>query len=686
MKPDKQIIKEFYGTNGRKNLSESGLRKQKQEDVINRAFFAGDKSQIYKELSHEGIKFTISFNRVKPFVHGFAGFAAQNRRTSEFFAVEKDDTVRASATEAANQFYNVLRSNANADQVETKQDIELAICGYGVVMPYIDYTESPDGLLKYVECTEDYYWDPSARQAGLQDRRYEYVRKVMSAQDAVDMYGGSEEDYQLISDPDKSQYEYFPNGGTYNKIAYDWVQDASENKVYVYEYHWYELEKYYIVENPIHEEENKLNGKSSVLLNSLNLAIQKRIEEDEHEAGDWYNFKPEAKSLIMNSSQFKDFSAICKLLDIELEYEENKRKVYYEAILSGSKVFQKRKAIGQSGFACRVKTADYYRDGRIWQGIVSSLREPAKYANKAITEFMMILAATSKPGVIYDISKVKDVTTFEANYAKNARAIGVIGNPNDVVSNKQQPAMPNGYEQMAQIAIAALAETTGFAPEAMGMGDLSQPSFELEQQRIKQVMTTLAVYFDSITLFQLESARGDLWYMRRLVKNREGRIIPVMDAGQRKISEIYSDMLSDEYSVDIGEAPDTPTRKKEQTIIMSQFADKIAMTAPQKALDVYSLMIDYMPISNRDKIKWKEVFAPAEPDPAAAQEAMEAAQIQKEGAITDIERKRAEVEYKLAQAAKTNAEISKVEAEADKANLEVVTMSSVPINQLNVTI
>lgn len=684
MKTDKQIISDFYGKGSRKNLSEKGLAAQKREDKRNRAFYAGDKAEINYDLSSENKKYSICFNRVKPFVHAFGGFAAQNRRKPEFFAVVPDDFKRQLATETANQFLDVIRSSANADQVETQQDLQLAICGYGAVAAIEDYTENCDGKIIYEEVTEDYYWDPSAKKAGLLDRRWEFIKKVMSADEAVDMFGGNADDYELVNDPDKSQFEYYPNGGLYNKISLDWVKDTDESKVNVYEYHWYDLETFYEVDNPAFDEFNQQIGLATLFLNAMDIAIKRRLEEEEE--SDLHEFNPRAKELLMNDLIYKDFKAICKELNIEYEAEEYKKKVYYEAVLSGSKLFKKRKATDQSGFSVKVKTADYYKDKRIWQGMVSSLREPAKYANKSITEFMLILAATSKAGVIYDITKVEDVAGFESNIALNARAIGVKGNPNEIVSNKQQPVLPNGYDTLYPLFVQALSEVTGFAPEAMGMGDLSQPSFELEQQRIKQVMTTLVIYFDSISLYQKERARGDLYLMRRLAKNREGRAIAVYKEGERAVSEIYSDMIAEDYVIDIAEAPDTPTRKKEQMAFMATLADKIAMIAPDKALSAYQLATEYFPISTRDKTKWRELLTPPPPSPEQMQKAQQADEIQTQSAVANMNRIMADAELKAAQARKATAEINKVEAEADKANLEVVAMSTVPVNELNVNI
>jgi hypothetical protein len=692
MLSDKEIIKQFYGTesskSGHKHISESGLSKQKKEDEVNRGFYNGDRAEYTYEMNIENKKLAVCFNRVKPYIHSFAGFAAQNRRKPEFFAMERDDQQREIYTETANRTLSWLRSTANADQVETAQDKELAICGYGAVIMAEDYMRNPDGEVTMVECTRDFFWDPSSCRMGMEDRRWEFLRKKMAAEVAVKMFGGDEKDFEATQTREFGPYEYYPAGGVYDKIAYDWVGSQEAGMVYIYEYHWYDIEPYWRMKNPVFDEQYQMDGRAAALLNAFDNMKKLRLGEEESE--DLFSFNPRARIFALTKEQYDDVEAICQNLGIECEAERNLRKVFYEAVISGNKVFQKRKSIDQSGFAIKVKTSDYDYKNNLWLGMVSSLREPAKYANKAVTEFLLIVAGTSKPGVFYDLNMVPDPVKFEALAAKNAKALGVNGNPNVAIMNKQQPVLPNGYETLYPAFISALSQVIGFNPEALGVGDVSQPSFELEQQRIKQVMTTLAVYFDSITLYQKEHARSALYFMRRLARNNEGRALPIVDAdGNKKVSEIYSDMIADEYAIDIGEAPDTPSQRKEQGIVMMSYADKVASLIPPKAAEAYALASEYLPIPISAKVKWRNLLVPpSDPEQAAAaaQEAQRKAKIEEDMLNTLSAKQAADAEYAQARAVKTIAETKKVEAETDQKNLENLTISTNPPNNLTMTI
>jgi len=703
---DTAIIKNFYGIGsknpGHKQIAESGLSNQKKEDRINEQFFHGDEAAYTHELGHGTTKLAVCFNRVRPFVHSFAGFAAQNRRVPEFFAIDKDDEKRQQGNEVANRGYSWMRGNANADQVETEQDKVFGIKGYGAVTKEIDYMDNPDGQIKYFEVTRDYWWDPTASSAGLTDRTFEYIRKKIEPDTAIKRFGGKEEDYEEATRDTHAPFRFWREGGVYDRIAFDWVGTHEPKLVYIYEYHWFELENYWRIFNPIFKEELQANGKAQALLAALDRMKELRIAEAEQESTsttneygdneveDLFQFDPRKRILSLNKEQYDDFKAIAEELDIEFDSDKNLRKVYYEAVLSGSSVFKKRKAIDQSAFAVNVKTADYDHHRRVWHGLVSSLREPARYANAALTKFLLILASTSGPGYFYDLTMIDDVDKFEDQASKNATALGINGNPNVAIRDKQQPALPNGYDTLYPLFLQALPDSIGFAPEALGLGDLSQPSFELEQQRIKQVMTTLAVYFDAITLYQKQDAKSCLYYQRRLVRNNEGRPIPFIDdKGEQSIAELYSNMISEEYSIDIGEAPDTPTKRKEQGAIMQNFADKIATTAPQLANKAYALAVNTLPITLTEKSKWRDMLDP-EPDPQQVQQQQEEQARQKElqetAIMTDLEKTQSETAKNQASTEKTLAEVDKVEAETDKVDLETVIASTNPLNEVNINL
>ena len=83
-----------------------------------------------------------------------------------------------------------------------------------------------------------------------------------------------------------------------------------------------------------------------------------------------------------------------------IEFDSFNRRVYYSAVVSGNKCFTAYKSPVQDGFTIKFKTGDYDEQNKMWVGMVNSLKEPALYYNKALTEMLFSIATLSKGGVM----------------------------------------------------------------------------------------------------------------------------------------------------------------------------------------------------------------------------------------------------------------------------------------------
>jgi len=148
----------------------------------------------------------------------------------------------------------------------------------------------------------------------------------------------------------------------------------------------------------------------------------------------------------------------------------------------------------------------------------------------------------------------------------------------------------------------------------------------LESQRINQVLATLAVYFDAISLYQLEHARMMVTFMRILAENSQGRLIRIMGKdGAATYMDLSEDKTTAEYDVDIGETPTTPAQKEQTTQVMIDFADKMA----QFGQNIYAQVIPYLPISAQDKQSLTKAITPSpEAQQAQAQDAQHQKMVQ----------------------------------------------------------
>lgn len=666
---DAELIKQWEK---HKAYSEGGLSNQYDRAATNHAFYAGNQMQYVANVQDKNTRKMVIFNKVKPFVDAVSGFMIQLRRQASYQARIQSNVEQQERSEYLNALAQYARANANLDSLESRQDREMLIAGYGAIDTGVGYEKNPDGevvaeVLKYT----DVLWDPEAREPNLLDARWVGRVKPMALEDALILFDGSkEEDYEQYLDGqgENGQAYFNPGGGTYDKIIPS-GGNQKEPLVAVYYYQWFHLEKYYRAKNPLRQLATQNPQLATALLEVLEFTKKQKLEGAEYEVvEDLFEFNPTAEYLIVTPEMKGEVDRVFEAFGVEVDYVEHKRRCYYTAVLSGRTIFKKFKSPDQQGFTIKFKTGNYDESEDVWFGMVDGLREPSLYANKALTEMLYVIASNSKGGVLFEESAVDDPRRFEQQYATTSAAIKV--NDGALSGGKIQPkaqaALPSGYENIYAISTNSLNDVAGVNKEFLGASENKQVSGVLEAQRIQQVVTTLANFFDSIALYQIEHARLMITFLRILAENSEGRLIGILgEDGARKYVELSMDMMVDEYDVDITEAPVSPVQKQETARIMIEFAEKAA----QFGKNIYPLAIDYIPnLKASDKAKIRQALQPTEDEvmlqQAQAQQAMADAQTSRDvqTALADAQKARA-----MRDMAEAEAKIQALPLEAQKA-------------------
>lgn len=602
------------------------MRGQHQKAWESHVFHAGDTMYYTASVEDKGSRKVAVFNKVKPYVDAVVGTMIQIRRKPEYYARVTDQQALQLYTGFITNFSDYCRKTANMEFVETQQDREMLITGYGAVDTGISYEKNPDGDT-VAECLRfnDVFWDPLAKESNLLDARWCWRQKPLSREEVEECYADIPiEEFDSYNGM-TGNTEYYPDGGEYNQIQVDGTVDIDLLQVTYYQ--WWNLQKYYRVENPAHGiEDEAMRQEFLLLLGTLQETREEMSTEEERE--DLFTFDPQADYLSMTPQQYKDVQALCEQYGVECDGIKQRRKCYYTALITGKRVLRKFKSPNQDGFTIKFKTANYDPTTRIWYGMVESLKNPADYANKALTEILFIIASNSKGGVLYEEDAVDDPRRFEEQYASTRAAIqvnsGALGAGK--IQPKAQASMSNGYEQVLAYSDTAMGEVSGISKEFLGTATNKQVAALLESQRINQVLATLAVYFDAISLYQLEHARMMITYMRILAENSQGRLIRIMGKdGAATYLQLSQDKMTDEYDVDIGETPTTPAQKEQATQVMIDFADKMA----QFGQNIYGQIIQYLPITQQDKQALSKAITPSpEQQQAQAMDAQHQKQVQ----------------------------------------------------------
>lgn len=668
-----------------RTLAKRGLGAQYDNNIKAIEFYNGDtmsyedRIQFIDDLGTRR-RALVQFNKVQPNVDAVTGFMAQNRRQAKFIAHVPKSEDQQNYSKKMNALYDYHRENENADQVETEQDLDMMICGYGVTDTDLSYivgnaTTNPNGeILKMKIDPNRFYWNPAARGKNLLDSTFKGYWEDYDLSDALDLFQGStEEDFERVGDESESSgYQYNPWGGLYDKIKLeDSVEWASKEQdlVRVFNHQWMEYETFYRAKNPIF---TAMTQEDALYAQMKLQFIQSQIKEeytiDGIKTSDMFAFDPSAEELTFDS---KTKTIMVEQFGDMIKPVAFKRKCFYTAVISGSHVFKFFKSVSQQGFSIKVKTGTFNASKKIWTGMVNAMMEPAEYHNKALTELMFTIAANSKGGIMLEESAVEDVTVFEDKWAQTDGVIVV----NDgslaggKIQEKTRGAVPTGLENIITLSAQSVAEN-GVDPAFVGKIPDGQESGILYKRRIRQVISKYARYFDSVTLYQKDDARLHADFIPVWLQNNAGQSMRITgDEGEDEFIRLTEDLFVPEYDVTIQEAPLTPEDKQETAMLLSQLGDKLAMINPQGAAAVWSESLGMMAIDGDVLNRIQKVLQPQEdmvPLAQFQQLQQELQQLQSEITQANVEKVRSETAKNMATAQKIPVDAAKTQADTVK--------------------
>lgn len=618
---DTSLLEEFKD---RKADATAGLRTQHEKARKALALYAGDMAAYSTGGNEKGMKNMVMINRGKSYIDSFVGFAIQNRRGIKFEARMPSSERQQLYSFYMNGAAKALRDTANADQFESLQDKQMAICGYGAIEKALVFgdegaSRDPHGEVAY-ECVpyNQVFWDKDARWPNNLDAKYLYRRKCYELEEAKKLFKGSDDsDFTNDSTPSTGKFTYYPGGGNYDKIAED-SGDQTKNEVYVYNYQYWNREKYYRVVNPI----ISLKQENPALAESAYRGMKRAAElmlsaTSRKESPDMFDFNADAPMLIMAPKMFQKMMPLFREAGIELSFDEAFRRIYYTALMSDNTVFDTFKSIDQHGFSIKFKTADYDEANKCWIGMMAAMENPIIYNNKILTELMRIIASNSKGGLLYERGATNNPVELERNWAMTDKSIELNDGGLMKIKPKAEPYVPNGYENLISLFDTYLGQVT-FDKSFLGSSENKMEAASLQRQRVKQVTTVLAPMFDSITLYQKEDARSNESYVRVLSEIDPTRTIRLVgEDGQRQVIEMSPDYLTDAYDIELSEAADSATEKDEKLTFMMGFANSAATVGK----DVFAEVVPHMHfLSAEERQNMLKAMLPAQPTAEQIQE------------------------------------------------------------------
>lgn len=586
MKSNKDIIEMFKK---QRKAAKRGLSAQYDNTVLCQQWYNNPESSYSDQVQFNDAmgrkrKAMVRFMKIGQNVDAIIGFMAQNRRQAKFLARVNSNQQMQLFSRNMNALYKYHRENMNADQLESRQDLDLAVCGYGAIDTDLSYivgraTTLPGGeILKMRLDPMRVYWDSAAKAPNIEDRRFCGYSSDYDLKDALDLFQSSkEDDFEPVGNSeteDKGNYQFNPWGGLYDKIKLDNTVEWSskeEDMVRVYNHQWFEYETFYRAKNPIYETNdmmlaNIFRARFEAIKAGLN-----SYKPDGIDAGDLFDFDPLAPELVFDEKTkgqlVKEFGDLINPVGF-------KRKCFYTAVISGEHVFTKFKSISQQGFSIKFKTGQYNERGKYWIGMVNGMIEPQKYHDKALTELMFTIASNSKGGVMVEDGAVDDIADFEDKWAKTDAVIEVASGAisGGKIQEKAKSALPTGLQDIVTLSEKAIFDN-GVDPAFLGEANAQETGI-LFKRRIRQIISKMWWLADANTLYQKEDARLCADLIRVWIQNNQGQWVRITGPdGADQFAQISEDMLAPEYDVDIQESPDTPEDQEETAQFIGKIGD-----------------------------------------------------------------------------------------------------------------
>ena len=610
-----------------RNHAKRGLGSQYDNTMMCQSYYNDSESSFsdtiqFGDESGRRRKAMVRFQKIQQSVDAVVGFMAQNRRQAKYIARVNSDQARQIYSRNMNALYTFHRENTNADQLESKQDLDMVVSGYGAIETDLSYivgnaTTDPNGQIIKVRLDPmRVYWDSNAHAANVMDARYAGYFNDYELKDALALFQGSkEEDFEPVSDSDvddKAGYVYNPWGGLYDKIKLNNTVEWSakdEDMVRVYNHQWFEYETFYKCKNPLYVTTDVYTAMHAKMRLDVIKDGLKSYAPDGIDAGDMFDFDPTAEELIFDGATKSKL--VAEFGDL-IDPVPFKRKCFYTCVISGDHVFSKFKSICQQGFSIKFKTGNYNERGKYWIGMVNAMIEPQKYYNKALTELMFTIAANSKGGVMVEEDAVEDIAEFESKWAKTDAVIKVQSGAisGQKIMQKAQGAVPTGLENIIQLSDAAIS-ANGVDPAFLGATNDNETGI-LYKRRIRQIISKMWWVADAITLYQKEDARMCADLIRVWVQNNAGQWLRITGVdGADQFQQISEDMMAPEYDVSIQEGAQTPEDKAETAAFIKSIGDTAAAAgAAVQAGQLYVEALKLMPLDGDVVNRLSAILAP----------------------------------------------------------------------------
>jgi hypothetical protein len=667
-----------------KQNNSTAMEKQWAEAKMARKLFHGDfqdhpliKTTVVSSPNGDTLKQTqktvAEVNTIRPVVTAISGTLVKNRRDAFYWAlVEKPDEGK---IDKLNSFKQSIRQMARADKVETAQDLDMLVGGYGAVVPEIDYNKNPFGQIVFAKLDPDRVaWDMAAREPNLTDARFAYFWKKYSEEEAEAVFGITEPSVELDTGNESESSQTMNDNTRFREDVYKDIEESPDDKLFnVYYFNWYDYETKTIISNPFSAVVNA-TPEFIAIAKQQQTDLQKLMGDDVPDIN--------AREWCVDKKFVEPIKLIGQSMGVTVEVgEKTAVKTYYNAVLSNKKVYKLYKSIYQDGLSILFKTCHFNDVDNFWYGLPKVVEVPALLLAKAITEAMRVMGRNGSKHYVFEKS------AFDASVKQSlTEKIGVVTVPDGALSGGKTAQwatdiQATGYEQLMQFFLEMVSRISGVSIAYMGDASDKNETGILNQRRVKQTLVSLSNIIDNVAQYQEENSRMLLPLMRTLIKDNSDSVrFFSTDGGNRQNNTITQYDLYDKYAVMIDEALTTDETRQNA---YESFTEIGGILLQQGQIDLARPFllkaVEMMPLGIKDKSSLQEALSEPVIDPAYVKQ-LEGQVQQLQGQVTQAtsiayqaqaKRDSASADKYTADAALTQVKAAEIIAKTDLTNAQV---------------
>lgn len=618
--PVPQKFKEWL-LNDRDHLEQ--WRKEAKEDyefVAGRQFSDKELEALAKKKRP-----VVVFNRIQPVIDSVHGQEIGNRREVRYIPREMGDAKKNELLSGAATWF---RDQAHAETYESDSFWDTIVCGLGWTETRIDFEERRDGkpAVDRLDVFEMYY-DFNAKARNLADaRRMERVRHIPLS-----------EAQEMFLKPDGTSYSRAELDATWtaatdsadiNRFARtDEGSDASgDGMVTVVHMQWIERENYFLAYDPIEGAEKEFTTAEFQArqkeLKGLVSAIDPTTQQEATFSTDEFKVANDRMTALLGVGM--------QGRPVEIEGVRMRRKVRKQAFF-GNVVLNFGPAPCPTKFSFQCITGKRDRNTNTWYGLVRSMKDPQRWANKWLSQTMHIMNSNSKGGLLAEKDAFENQRDAEASWADPSGITLVKPGAliNGKIKEKAAAQFPAGFMQLTEFAISSIRDTSGVSVEMLGLREAGQAA-SLEMQRKQAGMTILQPFFDALKFYRELQGEVMLYYIQNDLS--DGRLIRITGEENEQYVPLIK-QASSEYDIIVDDAPTSPNMKEAAWAIMMQLLPAFGSVMPPEML---MTMLEYSPLPSTivDKLKKQAEDMQAQQQEqqakvAAAAEAQQGAEIEK---------------------------------------------------------